>query len=241
MGIGADFTLVGRELIHIVLGPGWEEAGRIFVFFGPGIGVMLLYDTHGWIHLSIGRPERWLHWSLIEFTCTASLFLLTLRWGPSGVAFAWTLSYFLLMFPAFWFAGKPIGLDVKKVAKSIWRFFVASAGAGCVTVVLLKAAHIYGFESKDGASAAFVRLISISLVFFALYLGAVIALYRGLEPINETLDVLRDLLPHRASGHQQVPVQDGPESKMSLLPEEEDDNSHRDFAMASNDLRFKDH
>ena len=129
MGIGADFTLVGRDLIRIILGPGWEAAGRIFVFFGPGIGVMLLYDTHGWIHLSIGRPERWLRWGLIEFACTASLFLLTLRWGPSGIAFAWTLSFFLLMFPAFWFAGEPIGMDVKKVAKSIWRFFVASAGA----------------------------------------------------------------------------------------------------------------
>jgi PST family polysaccharide transporter len=239
MGIGADFTLVGRDLIHIVLGPGWEEAGRIFVFFGPGIGVMLLYDTHGWIHLSIGRPERWLHWSLVEFACTASLFVLTLRWGPSGVAFAWTLSYFLLMFPAFWFAGKPIGMDVKKVAKSIWRFFVASAGAGCVTVALLKVAHIYGFELRGGASAAFVRLISISLLFFALYLAAVIALYRGLEPLNETLDVLRDLLPNRASGRQKAADNDASILRLSLSSEEEKDNSHKDFAMASNDLRIK--
>src|SRR5262249_32054461 len=47
MAIGADFALVGSDIIRFLLGPGWEEAGRIFVLFGPGIGVMLLYYTHG--------------------------------------------------------------------------------------------------------------------------------------------------------------------------------------------------
>ncbi len=76
MGVGADFALVGKDLIRFLLGPGWDEAGRIFALFGPGIGVMLLYNTHGWVHLSIGRPERWFRWGLLEFVCTASLFLL---------------------------------------------------------------------------------------------------------------------------------------------------------------------
>jgi O-antigen/teichoic acid export membrane protein len=58
MGVGADFALVGRDLIRFILGPGWDDAGRIFALFGPGIGVMLLYNTHGWVHLSIGHPER---------------------------------------------------------------------------------------------------------------------------------------------------------------------------------------
>ena len=130
MGIGADFALVGKDLIRFLLGPGWDEAGRIFALFGPGIGVMLLYNTHGWVHLSIGRPERWFRWGLMEFVCTASLFLLALHWGPSGIALAWTVSYFLLMFPGFWYAGKPIGLGIGPVFAVIWKFFAASVGAG---------------------------------------------------------------------------------------------------------------
>lgn len=202
MGIGADFTLVGRDFIRIILGPGWEEAGRIFAFFGPGIGVMLLYDTHGWIHLAIGTPERWLRWALMEFVCTASLFLLALHWGPSGVAFAWTASYFLLMLPAFWFAGKPIGMGIKDVVGSIWRLFVASVGAAFVTAWLLKIASVHGIGMNGGAWGALARLTAVSCVFAAFYSGAVIALYRGLEPFNQTLDVLRDLLPSRADRHQ---------------------------------------
>lgn len=196
MGIGADFALIGKDFIRVLLGPGWEEAGRIFTLFGPGIGVMLLYNTHGWIHLSIGRPERWLRWGVIEFLFTTSLFLLTLRWGPSGVAFAWTASYFLLMFPGFWYAGRPIGLKVGSVIAVVWRFFVASAGAAFLTEMVLRTMHQTG--AGLGAREAFVRLVLVSLGFFALYFCAVIILYRGLRPISETVALLRHLLPDRS-------------------------------------------
>ncbi len=195
MGVGADFALVGMDLIRFLLGPGWEEAGRIFALFGPGIGVMLLYDTHGWIHLSIGRPERWFWWGLIEFTCTASLFLLMMRWGPSGIAVAWTTSYFLLMFPSFWYAGKPIGLSIGSILAVIWRFFVASVVAGCTTALLI--GMIPRFRAIDGTSVALLRMIGVSVVFSALYLGCVIALHKGMKPIYETVGLLRHFLPER--------------------------------------------
>ncbi len=195
MGIGADFVLVGQDLIRFLLGPGWEDAGRIFVLFGPGIGVMLLYNTHGWIHLSIGRPERWFQWGLLEFACTASLFLVALHWGPSGIALAWTISYFLLMFPGFWYAGKPIGMGMGPMFAVIWKFFAASVGAGALTFLVIRA--MLGSVAPIGASGAFVRMVSVSLVFFGLYILGVIALHRGLKPLTETVNLLRDLLPRR--------------------------------------------
>ena len=195
MGIGADFALVGKDIIRVLLGPGWDEAGRIFALFGPGIGVMLLYNTHGWVHLSIGHPERWFRWGLMEFVCTASLFLLTLRWGPSGIAFAWTISFFLLMFPGFWYAGKPIGMGIGPIFEVIWKFFVASFGAGCGTFLIIKT--VPGFGVASGAPGAFLRMVTVSLVFFGLYLGGVVALHRGLKPLQETAGLLRDLLPDR--------------------------------------------
>lgn len=197
MGIGADFALVGEDFIRFLFGPGWEEAGRIFALFGPGIGVMLLYNTHGWIHLSIGRPERWFRWGLLEFACTASLFLLTLRWGPSGIAFAWTASYFLLMFPGFWYAGKPIGLGIGPMLAVIWRFFAASVLAAAATFLIFRAVPY--FATMVGAPGAFVRIASVSVVFFGLYVGGVIVLHQGLKPLIETVSLLRDLLPERTA------------------------------------------
>lgn len=198
MGIGADFALVGRDIIRLLLGPGWDEAGRIFALFGPGIGAMLLYETHGWIHLSIGRPERWFFWGLIEFVCTAILFVVLLHWGPSGIAFAWTASFFLLMFPGFWYAGRPIQLGLGSIIAVIWKFFLASVAAAGLTWLCLREATSH-FPATLNASGAFERIISISALFFTLYLVFVIVLYRGTGPINETVGLLRELLPARRS------------------------------------------
>jgi PST family polysaccharide transporter len=205
MGIGADFTLVGRDLIRFIMGPAWSEAGRIFIFFGPGIGVMLLYNTHGWIHLSIGRPDRWFRWGIIEFLCTASLFLIGLPWGPRGIATAWTVSFFVLMLPAFWYAGKPIGFGVAPVLAVVWRFFVSSVVAGCGAGWLL---HLMRpFAAVPGAFGAFARLASDSLLFLLLYIAAVIALHRGLDPIRQTARLVHDLLPgHTAKVGSEIAV-----------------------------------
>jgi O-antigen/teichoic acid export membrane protein len=197
MGVGADFALVGKDMIRFLLGPGWDEAGRIFALFGPGIGVMLLYNTHGWVHLSIGRPERWFRWGLLEFVCTASLFLLGLHWGPSGVAFAWTISYFILMFPGFWYAGQPIGLGIGSIFAAIWKFFAGSVIAGLGTVLLIRV--LPNFAPGPGASDAFKRMVGDSFLFFALYIGAVAALHGGFDPISETISLLHDLLPQRTT------------------------------------------
>jgi O-antigen/teichoic acid export membrane protein len=199
MGIGADFALVGRDIIRFLFGPGWDEAGRIFALFGPGIGVMMLYSTHGWIHLSIGRPERWFRWGLTEFVCTVTLFLVVLHWGPSAIALAWTISYFLLMFPGFWYAGKPIGLGIGPIFAVIWKFFAASVGAGIGTFLIIRATPY--FATMFGSTGALVRMVSVSSIFFGLYLGGVIALHQGLKPLNETASLLRDLLPERPVRH----------------------------------------
>jgi PST family polysaccharide transporter len=192
MGLGADLTLVGRDLILVLLGPRWEESGRIFIFFGPGIGMMLLYFTHGWIHLSIGRADRWCRWGLVEFMVTGLLFLLGLRWGPRGIAVAWVVSFWVLTIPALWFARRPTGMGIGPVVSAVWKYVVASALAGfaCAAITLV-------LPLSDGVTsrAAAGRIAIVSVVFGALYAGAVIALHGGLAPLQQAVRLLRDMIP----------------------------------------------
>ncbi len=232
MGIGADLALVGQDLIRFLFGPGWEQSGRIFALFGPGIGIMLLYNTHGWIHLSLGRPERWFRWGLMEFVCTASLFAVMLHWGPSGIAFAWTASYFLLMFPGFWYAGRPIGLGIGVVLSAIWKFFVASALAGVATVLIIE--NIPRLAMAVGARGALVRIVVVTLVFVIFYLSGVTALHKGLRPLNETVGLIHDLLPERIFGCSVPKPRDTTVYEaVSRLPQ--DAKLHLDFAAVSDD------
>jgi len=193
MAMSADLTLVGKDVVRLLLGSKWSEAGRIFQLFGPGIGVMLLYTTVGWIHLSIGKPGRWLRWSLFQLIATASLFLLALRWGPQGVAAAWSISLWTLVIPGFWYAGRPIGFGASDLIAATWRYAAAALTAGIITAVILRGTPFWDAHSTK--SAALVAAVIISILFFALYLVTVIAFHWGLAPLRQLTSLLRELGP----------------------------------------------
>jgi polysaccharide transporter, PST family len=193
MAMSADLTLVGKDLVRLVLGPKWAEAGRIFELFAPGIGVMLLFYTLGWFHLSIGKPERWLRWTLFQLVATTALFLLVLRWGPEGVATAWSISYWTLLIPGFWYAGHPIGFGVGDLVGAIWKFAAAALVAGLATAGIMRGTHYW--DALSGTGAAFGATVTISFVFVALYLGAVVLFHWGIAPIRQIIGILRELTP----------------------------------------------
>jgi PST family polysaccharide transporter len=202
MGLGADLTLIGMDLIRLLLGPGWESAGRIFTYFGSGIGVMLIYNTQAWIHLSIGRADRGLRWGLLELAITGVLFVLALPFGPEGVAIAWTISYWVLVIPAFWYAGRPIHFGVKSVIEVVWRFLVASIAAGFGTYwVVGKVGYLH---TIPGAMGALERIVITSAVMTLFYVVAVAILHRGYGPFRQLARLIPDLLPNRKSGSREL-------------------------------------
>ena len=195
MAMSADLTLVGKDVVRLVLGPKWSEAGRIFELFGPGIGVMLLCHTVGWVHLSIGKPGRWLRWSLFQLAATASLFLLALRWGPKGVAAAWSISFWTLLIPGFWYAGRPIGFSVSDLLAAIWRYAAAALAAGLATVAIMRGTLFWESPSSPGAALEAIGIIST--LFVTLYLVMVILFHWGLAPLHQLTSLLRELSPAR--------------------------------------------
>ena len=193
MGVGAEFTLVGKDVIRLLLGPGWEPAGQIFTFFGPGMGVMFLYGIHSWIHLSVGRPDRWFRWGIIEFAFTAMLFLLVLPWGPVGIAMSWSLSLCVLTIPALWYAGRPIDLHVAPVVGAIWKFVIASVVAGYATTLLM--GRLGSSDAGLGSIGIAARIAKVSLLLGILYIAVVILLHRGWTPLNQMAGLLREMMP----------------------------------------------
>lgn len=195
MAVGAVLTLVGQDVVRLILGPQWSEAGRIFELFGPGIGVMLLCSTVGWIHLSIGQPGRWLRWTLVESAATALLFVLALPWGPAGIAVAWSVSYWVLLVPAFWYAGQPIGFGISSLISAVWRYAAASVMASAATAAIIRGTPLWGTPPR--ANPALSASILISTLFVTLYLGTVILLYSGCAPIRQLLSLLREVTARR--------------------------------------------
>lgn len=195
MAMSGDLTLVGTNVVRLVLGPRWSESGRIFELFGPGIGAMLLCSTVGWVHLAIGKPERWVRWSLVVLGFTVMMFLAALPWGPEGVAAAWSISFWSLLVPGFSYAGQPIGFGATDFLAAIWKYVAAALGAGLITAAIIRGGPLWG--TAPGTSVALIAIILVSILFVTLYLTTVILLHRGLAPLRQLASLLGELSPSR--------------------------------------------
>jgi O-antigen/teichoic acid export membrane protein len=200
MAMSLVMTVGAHDLVLLILGPQWSRSADLLLFFGPGVGIMLVYYTNGWLHLSLGRAERLFRWGFIELFVTVSAFLVGLRFGPAGVAAAWTVSFYLLTGIGLWYAGKPIQITLRSVWAEVWRYLAAAAGAGAASVLFLR------FSGAPAASIAglpiLLRIALTCSICLALYLVFVIALYRGTRPVSQILSLVRDLAPRRSSRQQ---------------------------------------
>ena len=82
-----------------------------------------------------------------------------------------------------------VSKNVREYASSI------AAGVGTALIISVTPYHALAY----GAAGAFVRIVSVSLVFVVLYLAGVIALHQGLRPLRETVSLIHELLPERAA------------------------------------------
>lgn len=209
MGAGGELWLVGPDIVSFLLGPRWSAAGQILVYFSPGIGVMLIYGVHGMIHLSLGTPERWFRWGIVEFAVTVSLFLLALRWGPAGIACGWTISFWILIVPAFWYAGKPIGFSFLPILTLVWRYFVAATAAKYICARSVQY-WLTGFLNAGRVTVP-IRIALEAAIFAVLYIALAICLHGSFEPISQLGRLLPELLPRSwfpESAHASEPITD---------------------------------
>jgi len=191
MPLSAALTLNSSDLIFLLLGPKWTTSAKIFCAFGPSIGVSMLYLTHGWLHLSLGTPERWFRWGILECMVTITALLIGLSFGPVGVAIAYSTSFYFLTGPALWYAGRPIGLSIYFVWQTVWKFMVSAVLAGIVSwMMLYKTDAVYrNFEQCHAIS----RIILSCSLLVVVYLLLIIALHRGISPLTQAFGILREM------------------------------------------------
>jgi PST family polysaccharide transporter len=197
MPLSAALVLNSEDLILLLLGPQWIKAGEIFFAFGLSIGVAIIYLTHGWLHLSLGTPERWFRWGIIEFIVSVSCFLVGLLYGALGVAIAYSSSFYILIIPGLCYAGRPIDLRFSFIMSAVWKYYVSAAGAGFLSWLIL-----YKYEFTSGIFSRlniFIRISVSSAICILIYLALVIVFWQGVRPILEFISVLREMIPKNFS------------------------------------------
>jgi PST family polysaccharide transporter len=159
---------------------------------------MMVNGIHGWLHVSLGRADRYLSWGIIEWVATVALFFAGLPWGPRGIAVAWGVSFWALTVPALVYGGKPIGLTLGPVMGAMWRYVAAALAAGGTLGWGL--AHISWLSGAEGMRGALARIAIDSAAFAGVYIAAVVVLHGGAAPLRQVRKLMGELQGRKPAG-----------------------------------------
>jgi O-antigen/teichoic acid export membrane protein len=112
---------LAEPLTFVVLGPKWSEAAPIFAGFALVALFTPMGSVGGWLLTSQGRGKDILRSSSISSVVAVASFLAGLRYGPTGVAVAYSASCLLIILPLIYYIA---GQSGPVTSRDLWvRFF----------------------------------------------------------------------------------------------------------------------
>jgi polysaccharide transporter, PST family len=179
----AVLAVVGQDLVVLLLGAKWKTAGTILCILalrGPG---QVVSNTCGWLHVAVGRPERWRHWGMLNCVFTLIALLCGLPFGAIGVAASYAVLVYITMPPSILYAGRPLGIRTKDVLVTIGPQVTCALATAVFGFVLRQTL----FESVS----MLVRLVLLSFACSAFYLTAIVLGFRMTKPLAVAASLLR--------------------------------------------------
>jgi PST family polysaccharide transporter len=189
MPVASILSVTAEDLTVILLGEKWRAAGSLLSIIALRGISHVVEGSQGWLHLSIGRADRWQNWGVVTLLVQVVAVLGGLPFGPSGVAFAVVLASSLIALPSVTYAGRPIGIGAALVIRAvgpqlIGAISIAALGWWLQTALL-----------NDYSSV--VRIFLSGGFCTCIYLAIVVGLFRLSEPITVAAAIVRDLLGKR--------------------------------------------
>jgi PST family polysaccharide transporter len=145
--------------------------------------------SQGWLHLSIGRVDRWRNWGVVSLGVQIVAVLGGLPFGATGVAVAGVIASVVLAAPSVTYAGRPIGVDAALVIRAVGPQLIGAistaAGGWCMQTIALT------------NCSSLVRIFLSTGFCISIYLIIVVGMFRLTEPIRLARTVVQDQLRKR--------------------------------------------
>jgi PST family polysaccharide transporter len=176
MPAAAILSATAEDVTVLLLGEKWRVAGSLLSIIALRGIFQAVEGSQGWLHLSIGRADRWRNWGVVSLCVQIVAVLVGLPFGAMGVAIASVIASVLIAVPSISYAGRPIGIDATLVMRAVSPQFIgaiASAAAGW----WLQTTALTDYSS-------FVRIVLSAGFCACIYLAVVVGIFRIIEPIR---------------------------------------------------------
>ncbi|WP_076860629.1 lipopolysaccharide biosynthesis protein [Bradyrhizobium mercantei] len=189
MPMAAILSVTAEDLTVILLGEKWQATGSLLTIIALRGIFHAVELSQGWLHLSIGRVDRWRNWGVVSLVVQVAAVLGGLPFGAMGVAVAGVIASILIAVPSISYAGRPIGIGATLVVRAV--------GPQLIGAISTAAGGWWLQTNALTDCSGFVRIFLSAGFCICIYLIIVVGLFRLTEPIKIAGSVVQDLLRNR--------------------------------------------
>ena len=179
-------SVTAQDVTVLLLGAKWQVAGTLLSIIALRGILHVIEGSQGWLHLSLGTPDRWQNWGIVTLAVQVAAVTAGLPFGPTGVALAVAIASSLIAVPSVTYAGGPIGLGAADVMRATGPQLIGAisilAAGWCLQITILS------------GHSHFIRILLSGAFCTFLYLVIVAGFFRLTEPINLAGSLVQDLL-----------------------------------------------
>src|SRR6266849_3128720 len=189
MPASAILSVTAQDVTVLLLGEKWRAAGSLLSIIALRGIFQAVEGSQGWLHLSIGRADRWQNWGIVSLGVQVAAVLGGLPFGATGVAVASVIASVLIAVPSISYAGRPIGVGAALVIRAVGPQLIGAISA---------AAGGWGLQATILTDfSSFVRIFLSAGFCICISLVIVVGLFRLTEPIRVAGSIVQDLLRKR--------------------------------------------
>ncbi|BAM88855.1 putative polysaccharide transport protein [Bradyrhizobium oligotrophicum S58] len=189
MPVAAILSVTAEDLTVVLLGQKWQAAGALLSIIALRGISHVVEGSQGWLHLSLGRADRWQTWGIISLVVQVIAVLAGLPFGPVGVAWGVVIGCSLIALPSVIYAGRPLDIGAELVIRAVGPQTIGAVAATAAGW-WLQAAVLTGYP-------ALVRMILSGCFCSCLYLAVVVGVFRHREPLRIAGTIIQDFIRKR--------------------------------------------
>lgn len=156
-----------EELIHLLLGPQWSGAIILFRILAFAAFIQTVSGTRGLLLMSSGRGTEYFRWGLFNALVTTFGFAIGVRWGAVGVASAYVITNYAVLYPSIWYTCRRSPVRISDFFEMIARPTVASITMG-VIITSVRAHLVPYHDLLVVAACASTSILAFLLLWMAI-------------------------------------------------------------------------
>jgi O-antigen/teichoic acid export membrane protein len=193
MPMAAILSVTAEDVTVLLLGEKWQPAGSLLSIIALRGIFQVIASSQGWLHLSIGRADRWQNWGIVSLCVQVAALLGGLPFGATGVAaasvIASVIASLLIAVPSIIYAGRPIDVGAALLMRAV--------GPQLIGAISIVAAGWYLQMTILTGYSSIARILLSSALCSCFYLAMVVGVFRLTEPLKVARTAGQDLLRTR--------------------------------------------